>query len=86
MKTEFYCLYVGYAVFYFPTALSAGIAAAAMANAHSSDCAADPTQPNIKVTLAQVSPRIERVVLDVPRRTIRSQSQILLRAPSLPSR
>jgi hypothetical protein len=68
MKRELYVLYAGYAVFYFGTRLEAGIAAAAMASAMSADGAADPSAPHTRLTLSPVSPRIERVFLDIPRR------------------
>jgi hypothetical protein len=71
MKQELCVLYVGYAVFYFRSRGEAGMAAAAMAGALSSDGAASPDAPHIRVTLAPVSPRIECVVLDIPGRARR---------------
>ena len=73
MKRELYALYVGYAVFYFASRVEAGMAAGAMSGALSTDGAANPEAPHIKVTLSQVSPRIERIVLDVPRRVRRAK-------------
>jgi len=73
MKVELYALHVGYGVFYFSSSIGAGIAAAAMASAMESDGAASPERPSVKVTLAQASPRVERVVLDVPRRVLRDR-------------
>jgi len=69
MKRELYALYAGYTVYYFGTRLEAGIAAAAMASALSADGAADPSSPHIRLTLSPVSPRIERVFLEIPRRS-----------------
>ena len=76
MKRELYALYVGHTVFYFLSRIEAGMAAGTMAGAFSTDGAANPDAPHIKVTLAQVSPRVERIVLDVPRR-IRSAKHAL---------
>jgi hypothetical protein len=70
MKRELYVLYVGYTVFYFGTRLEAGLAAAAMASAMSADGAANPDAKDVRLTLAPVSPRIERVFLEIPRRSI----------------
>lgn len=73
MKRELYALYVGHTVFYFQSSMSVGLAAGAMASALSADSAASPECPHTKVTLEQVSPRMERIVLDVPGRVRRAK-------------
>jgi hypothetical protein len=76
MKVELYALYVGHAVFYFDCPMTAAIASSSLAGSYSADSAADPDAPHTRVTLAPVSPRVERIFLDVPNRR-----RLRLRAP-----
>lgn len=81
MKTEFWIVYVGHQMIAFGDEKTAGTAAAALSRGFHMDGAADPSKPGCKVTMSPVSPRIERVVIDIPRARLREAQP--LRCPSL---
>ncbi|MEI6211495.1 MAG: hypothetical protein WCR06_07695 [bacterium] len=72
MKQDLYVLYVGHTLFYFGNLSHARDAVAALTHAMVADGAADPNNPELKIYLCGVTPRLERIRVDVPRRTLRA--------------
>jgi hypothetical protein len=59
-------------IFYFGHPDHAKNAALALTHALVADGAADPANPELKMYLSGITPRLERLRVDVPRRTLRA--------------
>ena len=79
MKAELFIVYVAHEMYAFGNEADAGSAAAALSRGYRMTGAADPHNPNCKIEMAALSPRLERVVWYIPRRLLR-----LVRRRNLP--